>query len=120
MKWATSNISNLFTKQSNTIIAILFALLSTQVQANELLDKCDFNKDGKIYIWKEVRLLKKEAKKDWIITSKEQDLIDLAKKENKCRLKFKGIQLDKDIEQSKKNIEQLDKIIKLLNKTKKR
>jgi hypothetical protein len=106
MKWATSNISNLFTKQSNTIIAILFALLSTQVQANELLDKCDINKDGKISTGKTYKI-------DWV--SK-----DIAKKEFKCKLRFENAKLDKNIEQLDKEIEQLDKIIKLLNKTKKR
>jgi hypothetical protein len=101
------------------------ALLSTQVQANDLLKKCDVNWDWKLYTWKQARLFKKEAKKDWLITVDEQNLIKLAKKENKCKLKYnitqweeRITQLDKEITQWKERLAKLDEIIEILDSKK--
>jgi peptidoglycan hydrolase CwlO-like protein len=63
--------------------AVAFVLATTQVQANDLLDQCDFNGNWKIDT--------KQDYKAWLVSK------DIAKKEFKCGLKYDIAKLDGDI-----------------------
>jgi predicted RNase H-like nuclease (RuvC/YqgF family) len=83
--------------------AIVWAtLLATQVQANSIIDQCDFSWDWKIST-------RRTYKADWVSR-------DIAKKELKCKLKLENTILDEEIRQWKEEIKQIKKEIEKLDK----
>ena len=88
--------TNISTTTTNflKLSAIALVLATTQVQANDLLNQCDFNKNWKIDT--------KQDYKAWLVSK------DIAKKEFKCGLKYEIAQQEKDIAKWKKRIVQLD------------
>ena len=76
--------------------ALSAVLLWTQVQANDLLKQCDFNKD-----W--IISTRRTYEADWVPK-------EIARKETKCKIKFRWVKIRKKLVQNKQELAQ-EKIV---------